>query len=241
MNLRRGHAEAGVSLVCHEDNASALCGNEVATRDDCLCLHVFLPQEDAGAAGDDFWVVIEIVSDAFPFESAGDFTAVLVNDRADNVGGDIVIELNDELPEIGLEALDTVFRQVGVQMDLLRSHRLRFRHPGDLALLQDLEDGLLRVVPTIGEVDVHSIALQGVLCLLKVLVQMMQGVILDPPRELPKRVRIFVVVEKDSLPLLGAGGGTTDDRGLLLLRDFLRVGVDELMADHGKSRLPLNG
>ena len=65
-----------------------------------------------------------------------------MDDRLDDVGRLVVVELDDELAEVGLEALDAVLREKRIEMDFLRRHRLRFRQLRDVVAAQDGEDGL---------------------------------------------------------------------------------------------------
>jgi hypothetical protein len=129
--LRGGHAEARVALVGDEQHAAGVRADEVRAGDAGLGLHVFFPQEHAGAAGDGFRIVVVIGGDALALEGAGDFAAVLVDDRLDDVGRDVVVELDDELAEVGFEALDAVFDQEWIEVDFLGGHRLRLGEPGD--------------------------------------------------------------------------------------------------------------
>ena len=118
------HAEARVALVGDEHEAAGVGADEVRAGDAGLRLHVFLPEIDAGAAGDGFRIVVVIGGDAFALEGPGDFAAVLVDDRLDDVRGLVAVELDDELAEVGLQALDAVFDQERIEVDFLGRHRL---------------------------------------------------------------------------------------------------------------------
>ena len=205
MHADGSHAEAGVALVGDEHDAAGIGADEIAAGDAGLRLHVFLPQIDAGAAGDRFRIVVVIGGDALAQEGLGDFPAVLVDDRLDDVRRLVVVELDDELAEVGLQALDAVFDQKRVEVDFLGRHRLGFGELGDAVALEDGENRLARVFVGGGEVDVHAAGDERLLGLGEVVAEMVERVVLDGGGELADRIRIRVVLVKHLIALVGAG------------------------------------
>ncbi len=77
---------------------------------------------DTGAAGDHLGIVIVFATDALAEKGFRDIAAVQVDDRFDDVGRLVAVELDDELAEVGLQALDTILYQERVEVDFLGRH-----------------------------------------------------------------------------------------------------------------------
>ena len=137
MHAHGCHPEAGVAFVRDERDAASVCTNEITSSDASLRLHVFLPQMDAGAASDGFWIVVIIDGDAFAEKCLGNLPAIFVDDWFDDVRGLVVVELDDELAEVRLQALNAVFDQERIEVDFLSRHRFGLGQLGDAVTLQD--------------------------------------------------------------------------------------------------------
>ena len=134
MHGHGGQPDARVAFVGDDHDAAAVRAQEIRAGDAGLGLHVLFAQKPAGAAGDGLRVVVVIRRHPFPQKSVGNPAAVLVNDRLDDVRGNVVIELNDEFAEVAFQALDAVFAEEGIEVDFLGGHRLGFGEAGDLML-----------------------------------------------------------------------------------------------------------
>ena len=179
----------------------------------------FAAEENAGAAGDGFRIVVVIGGDALAQEGAGDFAAVLVDDRLDDVGRDVVVELDDELAEVGLEALDAVFDEERIEVDFLGGHRLGLGQAGDAVALEDGEDGLAGVLAGGGEVDVGAARDERLFGLGEVIAEVVERVVLDGGGEFAQGVGIRIVLVEDLIAFVGAGGGAVEDRVLFFVGD----------------------
>ena len=155
-----------------------------------------------------------------------------MNDWLDDVRGLISIQLNDELPKIRLKALDAVFNEKRVEVDLLRRHRLGLRELGNPVLTKNRKNRLARILIRRCIMDIHSACGERFLRFRKVFTEVVQCVILDGCRQLADRIRIRIILVKRMVALLSALRRTIDDRSLLLVGDVAGVLIDWLNADH---------
>jgi hypothetical protein len=116
-------------------------------------------------------------------------------------------------------------------VDFLCRHRLRFREAGDFVRAENLQNRCFGIIRAISEVDMGTILFQGGFRFRQILFQMVQRVILDLASEAAQGIRVLVVVKQNFVALFRAGCGAIDDSGLLLIRNGLGVGVDQLV--HG--------
>ena len=125
MYARGGKTEARVAFVGDQHQTAGIRNNKIRTGDAGISSQILASHEVARAAGDRLGIVI-VVAEAFPFETAGDVAAVLVNDRLDDVAGVVAVDLDDVFAEIGFNGFDALRGKVVVEMDLLRDHALGF-------------------------------------------------------------------------------------------------------------------
>ena len=198
------HAEARVAFVGHEREAAGVGADEIRAGDAGLGEHVLFAKVDACAAGDRFRIVIVIGGDAFALESAGDFAAVFVNDRFDDVGWFVVVELDNELSEVGLEAFDAVLDEKRVEVDFLGGHRLRLCEAGDAVAAQDRKNFLARVFGGRGEVDLHAALGECRFRFREVIAEVVERVVLDRTGKFAQRIRIGIILVQDLVAFLRA-------------------------------------
>ncbi len=162
----------------------------------------------------------------------GDLAPVPVHDRLDDVARLVVVELHDELAEIGLDRLDAVAFEERAQLHLLGGHRLGLHHAPGVAALQDREHGPAGFVGVDREVNLGAVRLQAGLRALEIDVQVIERVLLDVTGEAAQAIGIGVVAEQ-RLGALVVSGLAADADGVPA-RVALRggEGVDGLAAAH---------
>ena len=131
MHVHGSHAEASVAFVGHQNQTTRFCRNKIRAGDDRLGVHVFLAQVIASTMRDRLRIIIVILGNALAQKRLRNVATVLVNDGLDDVRWLIVIELNDELTEVGLEAFNAIFDEERIEVNFLCRHRLRFRQLRD--------------------------------------------------------------------------------------------------------------
>jgi hypothetical protein len=138
-----------------------------------------------------------------------------VDHRRDDVARRIVVELEDELAEVGLQRLDADVLQIMQQVRLLRHHALGLDAGPAAFLLRDAEADGVGLLGVVGEMD-GSAGRGGVVDELpEVVVEVLQRVLLDAAGKVAHRV----------VPLAEHPGGVFLALGVLLQRR----GVDELL------------
>ncbi len=130
-------AHAPVALGLHDDERAGLRDGEVGPAHGDAGAQELLAQVQAGGLGERGGVVGESGRRGSPggghgaHEDVADLGAVPVDRRDQDVGGEIVAELDDELREIGLPRGDPLGRERLVEADLLSRHRLDLDHVVD--------------------------------------------------------------------------------------------------------------
>ena len=119
---------------------------------------VLAAQVLARAAGDDLGLVV-VGAEAVSLEGARHLAPVAVDDRLDDVGRLVVVELHDELAEIGLDRLDAVPLEKGAQLDLLGGHALGLDHALGAARLEDPQHRPAGLLGVGGEVHLGAVRL----------------------------------------------------------------------------------
>ena len=213
VNLWRGEAEARIAFVGHQHETATLGGDEVRAGDAGIRLQVFVPHENAGAAGDCFRVVV-VVAEAFALEALRDIASVFVDDRLDDVAGVVAIDLNDVFAEVGLDGLNAHGAEVVVQMNLLGDHTLRLHDLFGAGFLKNIRHRAAGVLRSDGVVNMGALAFEALLGLLEVGIEVLDRVLADLAGEAAEIVGSGVVVTKNTVTLLGAGGTVAAD-GLL--------------------------
>ncbi len=142
-----------------------------------------------------------------PLEGARHLAAIAVHDRFDDVAGPVLVELHDELAQVGLDGLDAVALEEGAQLDLLGGHALGLHHALGAARGQDVEDGLAGRLGVGREVDLRAVRLQLRDRALEVEVQVLERVLLDRAGQAAQRVGLGVVARQrgQALVVLGLG------------------------------------
>ena len=107
-----------------------------------------------------------------------------MDDRDDQVAGAVVADLDDELAQIRLDDLHPRLLQRGRELDFLAGHRLALDAALAVRRSGDLGDDPLGLVAVGGEMDVAAVLHHVLLKLLKVIIEMIQGVLLDAPGQI---------------------------------------------------------
>ena len=137
-----------------------------------------------------------------------------------------MVELEDELAQVRLERLNADGLEGGHQARLLRHHRLALHAQLAVVPSCDPDADVVRLVGVGGKVDPNTRGLRRIDELVKVEVQVIQRVLLDPSGELSDRV-----------VLLPEGLEAGDDSALVLQR---RGAVHELL-ERDVPRCPCRG
>jgi hypothetical protein len=123
-------------------------------------------------------------------ERSGAGGDVLVHDRRGDMAGAVVVELDDELAEVGLDDVDARLSQRRVQIELLAGHRLALDGPPAPVLPGDGHNGRGRLLGGRGQVNLDPEAIEAADQTGQVFVETIECVVLDLPGELAQRVGI---------------------------------------------------
>ncbi len=145
-DLRERQAHPAVALGLDHDQRAGLGDGEVGTGDGHLRPQELLPQVQARGRRELGRVVGQVVrrgpsGSRHPLEEdLPDLGPVAVDGRHQDVRGQVVAELDDQLGEVGLPRGDALEGQRLVQADLLGDHRLDLHDLVDLVGLGDVGD-----------------------------------------------------------------------------------------------------
>src|SRR4051812_30022639 len=102
----------------------------------------------------------------------------------------IMADLNDELTEVGLDDFKSSRFQRRHEIDLLADHRLALDAALAIRIARDFDDDALGIRAVARKVNLAAVLFDAGFQLLKVKVEIIQGVLLDLPRELAQRIRV---------------------------------------------------
>ena len=148
--------------------------------------------------------IVIVVAEAFPFETAGDVAAVLMNDRLDDVAGMVAVDLDDVFAEIGFNGLNALCDKVVIEVDLLRDHALGFDDLFCTSFFQDIRDGAAGVIGSHRIVNMGPVAIQAGFSLFEVGIHILNGMLADRARKTAKRIGISEVLGKGSVAFFGS-------------------------------------
>ena len=153
-HLRQRQAHPPVALGLQHDDRPGIGDGEVAAGHRDGGAQELLPQVQPGRLGQLRRGVADPVRcrpahlTHLLDEDVADLRAVAVDRRYQDVRGQVVPELHDQLGEIGLPYVDALLGQRVVELDLLGGHRLDLDHLAGVVRLDDVGDdrvGLCRV------------------------------------------------------------------------------------------------
>ena len=208
-HLGQGQAHPAVALGLDHDQRAGLGDREVGAGDGHPGVQELLAQVQPGGAGQHRRVVGEVVGrpPGHPaVEDLADLGAVAVDRRHQDVAGQVVAELDDELGQVGLPGGDALGLERLVEADLLGRHRLD---------LDDLVDVVARgTSATIAQASsasraqctVAPAAVSALLEQLELLVQTEQRGVLDRRARQPQLLPV-VDLGDDPGPLVADGRG----------------------------------
>ena len=167
MQGRHSSRHTAVAFVLHQAEGAGLGHQEVDAGYPCIGLLKLLPQDGPGGGGQ--FVHIVGVGDVgeLLIEQLGDLLLRLVQGRHDDVGGGLPRQLDDELSQVRLQALDTPCLQIVVELHLLGDHGLAFDQPLYPVTLKYLVDDPVALFHRLRPVDLDAVLATALLQLLQ--------------------------------------------------------------------------
>ncbi len=129
VNPRHLSAEPPIPLVFDNHDRSRLGDDEVGAGDAEIRGKKVLPKKATRELRQSLRSVRNVLDVGASAKRRADVFDALVEDGREEVRRPIVIELDDVLPQIGLPDVHLPLLQSGVEMNFLRSHRLRLHRP----------------------------------------------------------------------------------------------------------------
>ena len=170
-------------LVLEDQDGAGFCDGEVDAADSHVGARKAGAQPSAGVRSHDLRVIGGGHARLLD-EQLGDLLLRLVNRRDDDVRRHLVGELNDPLPEVGLEDGEPSFLEGRVETDLLGGHALGFDHGLGVTSASDLQHNAARVLDVGSPVHRRACLLGLGGELLEVAVEVEQRLVLDDSRAL---------------------------------------------------------
>ena len=158
-DVQRWHvgAHAAVAFVLHQTEGPGLGHREVHAGEARVGLQELLPQHLPGHGRELVHIlgVLRILD--LLAELPGDLVFVLMDGRHDDVARRLPVELDDVLAQVGLDGLDAVGLQEGVEVHLLGDHALALDQGLGAPRPQQAQDQLVGLLAGLGPVHLDAV------------------------------------------------------------------------------------
>jgi hypothetical protein len=158
VHIGNGGAHTPVALVFHQKQGAGLGDGEIDPGKAHLGAGKALAHHHPGNVGQLFHVFGIGGVRYLVVKNGGHFILVLVNRGHNDVRRCFVVELNDELAQIGLHGFDAVLFEKVVQVHLFGDHRLALDNGGCIVATHDLQHDLVGLVRIFSPVHLNPIA-----------------------------------------------------------------------------------
>ena len=205
MDLRQGLGQIAIALVGDDDAGAGLGDQEVRAGDADIGIDIFLPQFGARLIQQGARLLQRAIRVEMVVRLMKGFRHLVfshVDRRRDNMARRLVAQLDDVFAQVGLDRLNIVRFEIGVEADLLGDHRFALgRRPG-VDRTADVEDDAACVFrrgrPMHRAPGLPHLGLEG----FEVEIEMRQRVVLD---------LAALVAQRLELRQAGGRGGAVDD------------------------------
>src|SRR5262245_28877949 len=193
MRLRQDLGEVAIALIGDDDRGAGFRHQEIRPGDAEIGANEFLPQHQPRLVNE-LGRLVEIALarqvGMHPAEIGFDLIAGQMHGGSDDVARMLAAQLDDVLPEIGLDRLDAGSRQRLIELDLLADHGLALGDAAGAEPSRDLDDDPLGLRPVGGEMDMAAARPDLGLVALEIEIEMGERVVLDRPRLIAERLEL---------------------------------------------------
>ncbi len=156
MELGKGDSQVAVPFVGTDNEPASLCDGKIDAGDPSLGLHELLAQFEAGCFDEVWGINVAVFGPQVFVEERADFFSLDMDGGHDDVAGWFVAQLDDPFSQIGIDDLEAVSFEEGVQVAFFGEHRLAFDYLLDAVLLQNAEDDFIMLGCVLRPVDRHA-------------------------------------------------------------------------------------